>query len=35
MEKYNTRRETIPQKKEECDLSTNPKEDRHTNISHL
>jgi hypothetical protein len=32
MEKTNTRRETTPQKKQESNLSTNPKEDSHTNI---
>jgi hypothetical protein len=33
MENANTRRETTPQKKQESNvLSTNPKEDNHTNI---
>jgi hypothetical protein len=32
MENYNTRRETTSQKKQESNLSTNPKEDSHINI---
>jgi hypothetical protein len=32
MENANTRREITPKKKKESDLSTNPKEDSHTNI---
>jgi hypothetical protein len=32
MENTNTRRETTPEKKPESSLSTNPKEDSHTNI---
>jgi hypothetical protein len=33
MENLNTRKETIPQKKQESNLSTNPKEDNHTNMT--
>jgi hypothetical protein len=32
MENSNTRRETAPKKKQEINLTTNPKEDSHTNI---
>ena len=32
MENYNTRRETTSQKKQESNLSTNPKEDSHINL---
>jgi hypothetical protein len=32
MENTNARRETTPQKKQESNLSTNPKEDNHINI---
>jgi hypothetical protein len=32
MENFNTRRETTPYKKQESNLSTNPKEESHTNI---
>jgi protein tyrosine phosphatase len=28
----NTRKDTIPEKNQESNLSTNPKENRHTNI---
>jgi len=31
MENSNTRRETTPWKKQESNLATNPKEERHTN----